>query len=363
MSQHATATNDQAKAEAFANQIFDTLNKGAVTLMLSLGHRTGLFDTLKGMPAATSEQIASAAGLTERYVREWLGAMVTGHIVDYDSENGTYTLPPEHARFLTRAAGPNNLANMAQLIPMLGGVEESVYASFREGGGVDYSEFHRFHQIMAELSAATFDATLIESTLPLVPGLTDRLKSGLEVVDIGCGAGHAIILMARAFPNSRFAGFDFSEEAIESANREAAALGLTNVSFEVRNVAELDVENRYDFITAFDSIHDQASPGRVLEGIARALKNDGVFLMVDIAASSNVGENLTHPIAPFVYAVSCMHCMTVSLALNGEGLGAMWGEEKARQMLGNAGFNRVEVKRVEGDILNNFYIALKNEQL
>jgi 2-polyprenyl-3-methyl-5-hydroxy-6-metoxy-1,4-benzoquinol methylase len=298
--------------------------------------------------------------LSERYVREWLGVMVTGRIVDYDSKHRTYSLPAEHASFLTRGAGPNNLANMAQLIPMLGAVEESVFESFRKGGGVSYTEFHRFHQIMAELSGATFDATLIESTLPLVSGLTEKLKAGIDVVDIGCGAGHAIILMARTFPRSRFTGFDFSEEAIESGRTEAATLGLENVRFEVKNVAELDAEKRYDFITAFDSIHDQARPKRVLEGIARGLKDDGVFLMVDVAASSNVGENLSHPIAPFIYAVSCMHCMTVSLALDGDGLGAMWGEEKAREMLADAGFSRVEVKRVEGDILNNFYIASKN---
>jgi 2-polyprenyl-3-methyl-5-hydroxy-6-metoxy-1,4-benzoquinol methylase len=285
--------------------------------------------------------------------------MVTGRIVDYDSQNGRYSLPAEHAGFLTRAAGPYNLASIAQLIPMLGGVEESVFERFCNGGGVSYEEFNRFHQIMAELSGSTFDATLIESTLPLVSGLPERLKAGIEVADVGCGAGHAINLMARAFPQSRFAGFDFSEEAIESAKKEAEALGLTNVRFEVKNVAELDAGNRYDLITAFDSIHDQASPARVLEGIARGLKEDGVFLMVDIAASSNIEQNLNHPLAPYLYAVSCMHCMTVSLALNGDGLGAMWGEEKARQMLADAGFSRVDVKRVEGDILNNFYIASK----
>lgn len=359
MTRQVTEMIDEKKAEAFAHQMFDTLNKGATALMMSIGHKTGLFDTLSELPASTSEQIALRAGLSERYVREWLGVMVTARIIEHDSKEGTYSLPPEHAGFLTRGAGPNNLARMAQLIPMLGGVEEPVVECFREGGGVSYSHFPHFHQIMAELSGSTFDATLVESTLPLLDGLIERLNEGIDAVDIGCGSGHAVNLMARAFPRSRFTGVDFSEEAVQSARREAAAQGLDNARFEVRDVAALDAENQYDLIMAFDAIHDQARPASVLEGIARALKDDGVFLMVDIAASSNVGENLDHPIAPFMYAVSCMHCMTVSLALDGEGLGAMWGEQKAREMLSDAGFTSVEVKRVESDFLNNFYIARK----
>ncbi len=359
MTRQATEMIDQKKAEAFAGQMFDTLNKGATVLMMSIGHKTGLFDTLSELPPSTSEQIALKAGLSERYVREWLGVMVTARIIEHDSNRGTYNLPPEHAGFLTHHSGPNNLARMAQLIPMLGDVEDRIVECFREGGGVSYSHFPHFHQIMAELSGSTFDATLIESTLPLVDGLIKRLNNGIDVSDIGCGAGHAINLMARAFPRSRFTGFDFSEEAVQSARNEAATQGLANARFEVRDVAALDSENQFDLITAFDAIHDQARPASVLEAVARALRDDGVFLMVDIAASSNVGENIDHPIGPWIYAVSCMHCMTVSLALNGEGLGAAWGEQRAREMLNEAGFTSVEVRRVEGDFLNNFYIARK----
>ncbi|HEY7544377.1 MAG TPA: class I SAM-dependent methyltransferase, partial [Blastocatellia bacterium] len=286
MTRQVTEMIDQKKAEAFANQMFDTLNKGATALMMSIGNKTGLFDTLSELPPSTSEQIAVKAGLSERYVREWLGVMVTARIIEHDSNAGTYKLPPEHAGFLTHQAGPNNLARMAQLIPMLSDVESHIIECFREGGGVSYAEFPHFHPIMAELSGSTFDATLIESTLPLVDGLVERLNKGIEVADIGCGSGHAINLMARAFPNSRFTGFDFSEEAVQSAKAEAAAQGLENARFEVQDVAALDAEKQYDLITAFDAIHDQARPARVLEGISRALKDDGVFLMVDIAASS-----------------------------------------------------------------------------
>ena len=351
---------DPAKAAAFAGQMIGILNGAALTGMVSIGHQTGLFDTMAGLPPSTSEQIAKAATLNERYVREWLGAMVTGRIAEYDPAKGTYRLPAEHAALLTRAAGPNNMSALAQWFPEIGLVERQVIESFRNGGGVPYSAYPRFQQLMMEESAQIFDATLIDVTLPLVPGLVDRLKQGIDAADIGCGAGHAINLMAQAFPKSRFAGYDFSEEGIAIGKTEAKQMGLANSRFEAKDVAKLDGSEQFDLITVFDAIHDQAQPRKVLKNIYNLLRPGGVFLCVDVAASSNLAENMDHPLAPFLYTVSTMHCMTVSLALNGEGLGTVWGEQKARELLAEAGFADIEVKRVEGDILNNYYIARKS---
>ena len=350
---------DATRAEAFAGQMLGLFNGAMLSLMVSIGHQTGLFDRMAGLPPSTSAQIAQATGLNERYVREWLGAMVTGRIIEYDPNNGAYRLPPEHAATLTRAAGPNNLANLGQYISLMGNVEEHIISAFRNGGGVPYSAFPRFQQLQAEESAQIHDAVLIDVTLPLVPGLVERLSAGIDALDIGCGQGHSVNLMARAFPNSRFAGYDFSQEGVAAGTTEAGSWGLANARFEARDAATLDEPGRYDLITAFDAIHDQAQPTRVLSAIAQALRPGGVFLMVDIAASSHLHENLDHPLGPALYAVSTMHCMTVSLALNGEGLGTMWGEQLARQKLAEAGFTNVEVKRVPGDFLNNYYIATK----
>ena len=350
---------DATKAEAFAGQMLGLFNGAMLSLMVSIGHQTGLFDRMAGLPPSTSAQIAQATGLNERYVREWLGAMVTGRIIEYDPNSGAYRLPPEHAATLTRAAGPDNLANLAQYIPLMGNVEEHIISAFRNGGGVPYSAFPRFQQLQAEESAQIHDAVLIDVTLPLVPGLVDRLNAGIDVLDIGCGQGHSINLMARAFSNSRFTGYDFSEDGVAAGRAEADSWGLTNARFNVKDVSTLDEPASYDVITAFDAIHDQAQPTTVLRAIAEALRPDGVFLMVDIAASSNLHENLDHPLAPMLYAVSTMHCMTVSLALDGEGLGTMWGEQLARQKLAEAGFTKVEAKQVAGDIMNHYYIATK----
>jgi len=360
MSQHAAKTINQAKAEAFADRMLDTLNKAAAALMVSVGHRTELFDTMADLPPATSERIAKAAGVNERYAREWLGAMVTARIVDYDPAKGTYFLPREHAAFLTRAAAPNNLAATAQFIPVLASVEDGIVESFRKGGGVPYSSYPRFHEVMAEESNQTVVAGLVDAILPLVPGLIEDLSEGLDALDIGCGRGRALILMAKTFPKSSFTGYDFSEEAIASGSAEAARQGLANIRFEARDVARIDEPARYDLITAFDAIHDQAAPREVLKAIARALRPGGVFLMQDIRASSRVHKNIDHPLGTYAYTISCLHCMTVSLALGGEGLGAAWGEEKALELLAEAGFENVDVRRLQHDIINNYYIAAKS---
>jgi len=350
---------DVARSEAFAGRMMDILNGAGLALMTSIGHQVGLFDAMASLPPSTSHQIAETAGLNERYVREWLGAMVTGGVVEYDPAAQSYALPPEHAAWLTRAAGTNNLALQAQMIPLLAQVEQPLLDCFRNGGGVPYSAFPRFQRLMAEDSATVHDAALVKTILPLVLGLPARLADGIEVADVGCGSGHAINLMARAFPMSRFTGYDFSEEGVQRGREEASRWGLVNAQFEARDVTDLGATECFDLITAFDSIHDQAQPARVLAGIEAALKPDGVFLMVDIGASSHVHENLEFPLAPLMYTTSCMHCMTVSLALGGAGLGAMWGEQTARTMLAEAGFGAVEVTRIEDDQFNAYYIASK----
>jgi ubiquinone/menaquinone biosynthesis C-methylase UbiE len=353
-------TFDEAKAGAFAEKMMTNFNGAAVSLMVSIGHQTGLFDSLADGVSGTSQEIAEKTGLNERYVREWLGAMTAGGLVELDHSAGTYRLPPEHAAFVTRAAGPNNLAALMQFIPLLALVEEDVVTCFREGGGVPYSSFPKFQKLMAESSAQVHDAALIGGVLPLVDGLVSKLEAGIDVADIGCGSGHAINLMAQAFPSSRFTGFDFSAEGVATGTSEAKSMGLKNARFVEKDVSELGESEAFDFITAFDAIHDQAKPAEVLAGIAKALRPGGTYLMVDVKASSHQHENADHPLGAFLYTVSTMHCMTVSLALGGKGLGTAWGQQVALEMLADAGFTKVEVKEVPDDILNLYYVARKD---
>jgi ubiquinone/menaquinone biosynthesis C-methylase UbiE len=353
----APSSFEPARAEAFAGRMVGILNDSFTALMISIGHQTGLFDVMRGLAPSTSLEIASAAGLNERYVREWLGALVTARIVEYDPAAKRYRLPAEHAAFLTAAAGTDNLAPQMMWVACMGEVEQRVIDAFRRGGGVPYSAYGRFAEIMRAESEQVYDHTLVQRTLPSVPGLTRRLESGIDVLDVGCGCGHGINVMAKAYPKSRFTGYDFSEQGIATGLAEASAWGLDNARFEVVDVATMKDRERFDFITAFDAIHDQARPRDVLAGIARALRRDGTFLMVDIRASSALEENLDHPLGPMLYSVSTLHCMTVSLALDGEGLGTVWGEQKARELLREAGFADPDMCQVEGDIINSYYIT------
>jgi len=354
------AETKAASSADFAERMMHMLNEAALALMVSVGHRTGLFELMAAKSASTSDEIASGAALNERYVREWLAAMTTGGIVQHDGTAGTFSLPEDHAAWLTSAAGPDNLAIQAQFIGLLALVEDQIVDCFRSGGGVPYSASPKFQALMAEDSAAVYDATLIDVTLPLVPGLVDRLRHGIDVADIGCGSGHAVNLMAEAFPHSRFVGFDLSDAGIAAGTAEASRKALANARFEKRDAAHFGETASYDLITTFDSVHDQARPDLMLASIAQALRPGGVYLCGDIAASSKLAENVNHPLGPFLYTISCMHCMTVSLAEGGMGLGTMWGEEKAQDMLYDAGFTSVETVHVDGDILNAYFIATRN---
>ena len=355
-----TAAQDPAHAEAFEEKLVGILNGGALALMISIGHRTGLFDTLAGLPSADSETLAREAGLQERYVREWLGAMTVGGIVQHDPESGRYRLPEEHAALLTRASAADNLGVFAQYIGVLGSVEDDIVRCFKEGGGVPYARYARFHEVMAEDSGQSVLPALEGHILPLEPGLKERLERGIRVLDVGCGRGKAVNLMARLFPNSRFTGMDLSEEAIAFARREAEELGNANVTFVARDLSDFDEtaeEGAFDFITTFDAVHDQAAPKKVLKGIRRSLAEGGVYLAQDIKGSSHHHGDMDHPIGPLLYTVSCMHCMTVSLAQGGEGLGAMWGKETALDYFEQAGFRQIAIHELDHDAQNYYYFC------
>jgi SAM-dependent methyltransferase len=354
----ATTAIDPARAEAFAGRTVQILNDAMLSLLLSVGHQTQLFDVMAGQGSVTSAELADAAGLSERYVREWLAGLTVGGIVEHDPDAGTYALPPEHAVCLTRAAGANNLASFAQYTSLFGELEPEVVEAFRTGAGVPYSSMPRFQALQAEESAQTLDAGLIDVTLPLVEGLPDRLRAGIDVIDIGCGHGHAANLIADAFPASRVTGIDISAEGIAAAGAEADRLHLANASFEIRDALTLE-PGSFDLVTAFDVVHDLPRPQEAVAAVHSALRDGGVFLMVDIAASSHVHENVEHPLGPALYTASIFHCMSVSLANGGPGLGAMWGEQTALEILATAGFANVEVKRIETDFLNSYYVARK----
>ena len=354
--------NESLPVDDFADKLLAMLNQGALSLMVSIGHRTGLYDLMDELDWATSGQIAAQGALDERYVREWLAAMVSAGVVQYQPSSRTYQLPQNHAALLCRRSAPDNISVFAQYIGMLGKVEDQVVDCFRYGGGVGYEHFPNFHSVMAEDSSQTVLAALDEHILPLMEGIEQKLQQGIKVLDIGCGKARALLHLAERFPKSEFYGYDLSLEAVADAHETATQRGLRNIHFEQRDLTHFNsgaAPDQFDLVTAFDAIHDQAAPQNVLDGIYQTLKPGGQFLMQDIRASSQLENNLDHPIGPLLYTLSTMHCMTVSLAQDGAGLGTMWGEEKAVEMLRQAGFDHVEVKQLEHDFQNNFYLMRK----
>jgi len=355
-----TGEMDKARAKAFMGSMVGILNYGALSLMMSIGHRTGLFDAMAGAGALTSQQLADSTDLHERYVREWLAAMTSGGIIDYSPDAERFTLPIEHQRLVTRAGGPLNLAAMMQYTALLGQVEDDVVDAFSTGAGVPYSRYPDFQRLMAEESAARFDAALLSEILPAIPGAADLLREGGRLADVGCGAGHAVILLAKEFPASTFVGFDFSDEGLDIARQAAADADVDNVEFVALDAADLDRVDEFDIVTSFDAIHDQARPNDVLHNINQALHSDGHYLCVEPRAASALADNMLDPAAPFQYTVSTMHCMSVSIAGGGEGLGTAWGTERTTEFLERAGFTNIEVADVKQDRTNSYFVCRKS---
>ncbi|MDG2114824.1 MAG: class I SAM-dependent methyltransferase [Actinomycetota bacterium] len=353
---------DKDKAKAFGGQVVNVLNAGATAIMMSIGHKTGLFDSMDGQPPRTVDEIADAAGLHPRPVLEWLSALSCAGVVEYDAAGETFVLPPEHAGLLTRRSGPLNLAVQAQYVGLLGAVEDPVADAFEDGSGVPYDLYPNFQAIMAQSSGERQERTLVNAVVPILPGGREVFEAGIDVADVGCGTGKGMVLLGREFPNSRFTGYDFSADAVEAARGRVAEAGIDNVRFEVADAAELDVEEEYDLVATFDAIHDQSRPAEVLAAIHQMLRPGGTYLCVEPKASSELAEMVDEPMAPFLYTMSTMHCMQVSLAYGGNGLGAAWGHQTATEYLERAGFVDIEMTGVREDRANNFFISQRAAQ-
>lgn len=353
----APTIDEQAVAE-FAGRLMGLFTGGLLAYMVDIGHRTGLFDAAAEGPA-TSVELAARAGLQERYVREWLGAMACAGIVDYDAATATFTLPPQHAVCLA-GAGATNLAPFSQLNTHLAQHVAQVAVAFRDGGGVPYEEYRpEFTGVMDGLGRFVYDEILVDGWLALAPGLTERLAAGARAADVACGTGHALVVLAAAFPASTFTGYDLDTDAINRGRLEAAERGLTNVSFEVRDAAALQVDEPLDAVFVFDALHDQVDPVGMLARIHGALRHGGMLFAKEPRVSSNLEDNIGNPMAPLIYSISTLHCLTVSLAHGGAGLGTAFGEQVARQLLADAGFVDVAVHESPGDPTDGIYVATK----
>lgn len=349
-------THDERRAAgAFARTMVGHLSSAMLVTMLELGRRTGLLDAVTAAPR-TLEELAEATGCHPRYVREWLGVVVTGGVVVHDAEDGTFHLPPAHAATLT-AASPYNLSGMVSIAAGTAGALDDLERVFRTGGGIGYEDHPlEVDEVVDRLSRHRYDALLVDRYLGQVPGLGDRLTAGARVLEVGCGRGHAARLVAAAHPASRVHGLDLSPDAVAEARHRAEVEGIDNVAF-VTGSATHPPDGPWDVVCAFDVVHDLADPEAVLAAVHDVLAPDGLFCMIDSGAPTTLAEQATLPWAPMMYGVSIGHCLTVSLAQDGAGLGAMWGREPALAALARAGFRDVETFELPGDPMDLLYVA------
>ncbi|MCB1127208.1 MAG: methyltransferase domain-containing protein [Verrucomicrobiae bacterium] len=330
------------QVQQFAQKMLGIYTGGVLTQMIDIGYQTGLFEALKAGPA-TSAALSARAGLHERYVREWLGAMTTSGFFQYDATTRQYSLPAEHAVLLTGDTA-RNLSPLGRIINLLGEQVPTLVDRFADGEGIPYDAYRPgFTHSLDDLWRRVYDEQLIDGFLGRFPALTAAMEQGIRVLDIGCGTGHALNVLAEAFPQSMFLGYDLAADGIELACAEATQMGLKNVKFEVMDATHFPAASPYDLIMAFDTIHDLAAPDAVLSRIRRALAPGGAFLMVEFKFSSLLEENIGNPFAPMYYGFSLLHCTPVSLSSGGPGLGAVWGEQTARRLLTEAGFSEITV--------------------
>ncbi|XP_070557427.1 S-adenosylmethionine-dependent methyltransferase Rv2258c-like [Ptychodera flava] len=341
------AANSDASAADFEKRINEIAVSGFTSLGIAAGSALGLFNTMATLgEAKSSTEIADAAGLKERYVREWLAAMAVARIVEADLENNTFYLPPDRHRALCTTGGGGALALKCEGIPWLSEVYKDAMECFKKDGprGIPHQKY-------------TLDPPFCDKMSSIQLGgkspkyLTDHeeikriLETSSVICDIGCGSGSALCLLARDFPKEEFHGTDLMEDCVAKAKSRAASMQLSNITFHlgdaVKSAEWEDWRLKFDLVYCRDLVHDLPRPDLFLKGVKDILKDDGYLVMVDIASHSKLADNMDAPMTSFLYTISLFRCLPMSLAGDGESmaLGMMWGRERALEMLAEAGFD------------------------
>lgn len=344
----ATASVDQAKAEAFVGKALGDMASTMTVLMATLGDGAGLFAALRDAGGLRADEIAERAGTDRRYTREWLAGMTAAGYIEYDAATECFVLPDEHAPVLADEGGPVFFAGawqeIAGALPHL----DRIRTSLRTGGGVPPAEYGAtFWDGLERFTAGWFGNLLLPVWIPAMPAVRSLLERGSRVADVGCGAGRALVALATAYPESRFVGYDAVPRNVERARRHAAEAGVDDrVSFEVRD-ATMGIPERFDVVFTFDVVHDAADPAGLLTAIRTSLEPGGRYVCLDINASHRLEENVG-PLGTVFYGFSLLFCMTSSLGMGGKGLGTCgFTEPVVRVMCADAGFS--ELRRVPLD--------------
>jgi 2-polyprenyl-3-methyl-5-hydroxy-6-metoxy-1,4-benzoquinol methylase len=338
-----TATTiDETKLEAFLGQLVTEAGAAMNATLIRIGDELGLFRAMSDSQPVAAADVAARTNTHERYVREWLNAQAAGGIVTYDPESGRYALPPEHALALAFEDSPFTQAGLFEAITATGRAEERLIEAFRTGDGVGWGEHHHgvFHGV-ERLFAPAYRESLVRDWIPALDGVEDKLRRGARVADVGTGHGMPLILLAQAYPNATFDGYDDHPASIEVARRRAAEAGVEDrVRFQVAAASELPAAG-YDLVTCFDALHDMGDPAGAARRVREALASDGTWMVVEPLAGDRVEENF-NPLGRLRYAFSTLLCTPASLSQDGRaGLGTLAGEARLAEAISDGGFRSV----------------------
>ena len=333
---------NQQELDTLVGKLFADLSAGYGGVMVSLGDKLGLYKAMANAGPLTSSEVARRAGCAERYVREWLNSQVAGGYVAYHPTSQTYELTPEQAMVLADDASPFNLTFGWQVVASMWADEGKALESFRTGNGVAWGDHdERLFCGVAAFYRNCYTGSLVKEWLPALDGVVGRLEAGATVADVGCGHGHSTVLMAKAFPRSRFRGFDAHAGSIESARRIAIEAGVADrVSFEVAK-ADAFPGHDYDLICFFDCLHDMGRPIAALEQAARTLAPGGTVMAIEPFAGERVEDNV-NPVGRLYYAASTTMCCAHAISEKGTHvLGAQAGEKRLADVFRQAGFRHL----------------------
>ncbi|MDX1382057.1 MAG: class I SAM-dependent methyltransferase [Thermoanaerobaculia bacterium] len=350
---------DPQKLEQFTQLVAGAAHQGMNCALSFVGDHLGLYETLHRIAPADSVELADAAGLSERWVREWLYQQACAGQIEYDEASDEFSLSPEAVAVLVDEDHPAYLAGMFHSVVALYEGVDRLPESFRTGIGRSYESRGEACACGVHRMSRQFQRhQLVGNLLPKLDGVVEKLDAGIRVADVGCGSATSTVAMAAAFPKSQFVGYDNSRAAIQHATRAVRGAGVDNVQIVDPTHDPLPEDGSFELITTFDVIHDSTHPAQLIAAIRKSLPEDGTWLCADIKGKPTFAENLRdNPIAPIGYAFSILICMSAALSLpDGAGLGTLgFHEQKAREMTAEQGFGRFRRIDYEGDIFNAYY--------
>src|SRR5262245_49386559 len=335
-----TMAIDESKLKEFMNKAVLDMGAAASAVLALIGDKLGLYKAMAKSGPLTAGELAKQTGTAERYVREWLGNQAAGGYVTYDPTTGKYTLPPEQALAMADEGSPVFLPGAFQVFYAMFKAADKIQENFKTGKGLDWCEHdQQLFEGTERFFRPNYAGNLIASWIPALDGVEAKLKKGCKVADVGCGLGASTILMAQAYPHSKFIGFDYHGGSIELARERAKKAGVSDrVSFKVARSTDYPGKG-YDLVAHFDCLHDMADPLGAARHVFETLAPDGTWMIVEPFAGDKVEENL-NPVGRLFYAASTFICVPASLAQDGPALGAQAGEARLKQIVTKGGFTR-----------------------